>query len=409
MKFEYDRSLTRTEALENLTRIWEPHPNSETVPLFEAFGRVTAEEIRALHSLPVVRSSRCDGIAVRSSDFVSGTPDTSLWERGVDYAQADTGDDFPDAFDAVIARENISYDDEGRLRIVNDQLRLEPGTSINPSGAIVEKDALIAAAHTVLSPELVAAMAVGGHTQAAVFARPCVAFIPTGSELVAVGEPLSRGQNVEVNSLLVTGMLREWEAEALCYPIVPDDPEKLEIALGRALAEADMVLINGGSSRGEEDFNSRLLERRGTYFRHGVRAMPGRPVGMAIIEDKPVINIPGPVLAAFLCMDWLVRGLVAHYYGIRASKRPAVRARLSCSVKKPAPFERILRVSLSQDEQTCLLCTPLDVNGVVENVRAADGMIALPIGFDEVAAGTEVEVALLRRELMSAQGGVHVN
>ena len=84
------------------------------------------------------------------------------------------------------------------------------------------------------------------------------------------------------------------------HSIVRDDAAELERALDEALPQADLVLINGGSSRGEEDFNSQLLERRGSFFRHGVKAVPGRPVAFSIVDGKPVINVPGPVAAAYL-------------------------------------------------------------------------------------------------------------
>ena len=96
--------------------------------------------------------------------------------------------------------------------------------------------------------------------------------------------------------------------------------------MGRALEEADMVLINGGSSRGSEDYNSELLQERATFFAHGVKAVPGRPIGMAIIGGKPAINVPGPMIAAFLAADWLVQALVRFYYGQPMPRRATVSA-----------------------------------------------------------------------------------
>lgn len=102
------------------------------------------------------------------------------------------------------------------------------------------------------------------------------------------------------------------------HSIVRDDAAELERALDEALPQADLVLINGGSSRGEEDFNSQLLERRGSFFRHGVKAVPGRPVAFSIVDGKPVINVPGPVAAAYLAEHWCLSALVCHWYGLPA-------------------------------------------------------------------------------------------
>ena len=396
MKFEYDRSVTRGEALALLKEHWQPAPAVCEAPLAEAFGRVLAHDVFAIHSLPIVRSSRCDGIAVRSADFADGLPDTSAWVRGVDFAQADTGDDFPDEFDAVVAVENIEYRGDDGVAITNREIEVKPGSSVNPCGSIIEKGALIAAARTRLSPENVAAIAVGGHASVEVLARPKVAFIPTGSELVPYGTAPQRGQNIEANSLLVSGMLAEWGAEAMCMPIVRDDRDALEAAFDAALAAADIVLINGGSSRGSEDYNSTMIESRSSFFRHGVKAVPGRPVGIALVEGKPVVNVPGPVLAACLCMDWLVGGLVAHYHGTPLLGRQKVRARLGRAVSKPAPFEKLTRVTVAQDESGGLVCEPVSARGIAETLRVSDGLLVSPIGPAQIDAGTEVEVELLR-------------
>lgn len=399
MKFEYDQSVTRQEALDELTNRWAVEPATCEVPLPEALGRVTAKDMRALLSLPVVRSSQRDGIAVRSSDFADGVPDTTGWVRGRDFAQADTGDDFPDGFDAVIAIESVEYREDGTPSIIDPNLAVSPGSSVNPSGSIIREGTLIVSSRTRLEPECIAALAVGGYAAVEVLEQPKVTFVPTGSELVEWGTRPKRGQNIEANSLLVSGMLAQWGAEARCAPIVRDDRCELERALDSALAGSDIVLINGGSSRGEEDYNSRLLQARASFFRHGVKAVPGRPVGIAIIDGKPVVNVPGPVLATFLCMDWLVRGLIACYYGMPVLGRQTVQACLGCSISKPAQFEKLVRVSLRSDEQGAVLCEPISAGGVVETLLASDGLLVLPIGESVIEEGTEVGVELFRQRV----------
>ena len=396
MKFDYEKSISREGALREMCELWSVEPQTEIVPLDQAFGRVLAEDAIARFSLPLVRSSKRDGIAVRSADFAGGMPDTSSWVRGVDWAQADTGDDFPDEFDAVVAIEQVDRSEDGLTVSFPNEISVAAGDGVNACGAIVRRGSVVVPAGERLTPEYVAACAVAGLAQVRVARRPRVGFLATGSELVPWGSFPKRGQNIEANSLMVRGMLAEWGAECIAYPICADDTRALEEALDRALAACDMVIINGGSSRGEEDYNSRLLERRASHFRHGVRAVPGRPVGMAIIDGKPAINVPGPVMAAWLCMDWLVRGLVAHYYGTPAPKREVVRAKLAETMKKPEKFERLVRVLLSRDEAGALVASLLPQMGVPQTIFASDGMVALPMGAAEAPAGTEVDVMLLR-------------
>ena len=396
VRFDYEKSISREGALREMTELWDVRPEAEIVPLDQAFGRVLAEDAVAQFSLPPVRSSRRDGIAVRSADFADGMPDTSTWVRGVDWAQADTGDDFPDAFDAVIAIEQVDRSSDGQTVRFLEDVQMEPGDGVNPCGSIVHEGSVAVPARTRLTPECVAACAVAGLAQVRVMKRPRVGFLATGSELVPWGSYPKRGQNIEANSLMVKGMLAEWGADCIAYPVCADDPAKLERALDRALEACDLVIVNGGSSRGEEDFNSQLLERRGSHFRHGVRAVPGRPVGMAIVDGKPVVNVPGPVMAAWLCMDWLVRGLIAHYYGVPAPKRQVVRARLAEGMKKPEGFERLVRVALSRDEGGAYVASSLPRMGVPQTMFASDGMVTLPADAAEVPTNAEVDVALLR-------------
>lgn len=417
MEYQSHGAMTRAEALAAYRELWRPEPRVETVPLDRAFGRVLAEDLVGQCDLPVVRASRYDGYAMRSADFAVAAedagiggcapassqgvalPDTSSWREGSDFARADTGDDFPDAFDMVVAIESTERTEDGGLRLVPDgKFAAGPGAGVSPRGSISRKGDPIAPAHLRLTPEAVAAAAVGGYAQLRVFSKPRVAFIPTGTELVAWGSYPQRGQNIEANSLLVQGLLEQWGAEAIVYPVMRDTPDQVAAALERALDAADIVLLNAGSSRGGEDFNAELLQGRASYFRHGVKTVPGRPVGMAIIDGKPVVNAPGPVLAAWLCLDWLVRGLVAHWYGTPTFARRRVRARVTRGIVDPKPRERIVRMTLAPDpdDGSALLATPVGALGVPQTLVQTDALFTLPADCDGVEEGEEVEVELLR-------------
>lgn len=397
MEFVYEESVTRADAVQAYANLWKPEPRVETVSLDRAFGRVLAEDLTVKYSIPVVRSSRMDGVAVRSADFAAGMPDTSSWEYGRDYVRADTGDDFPDEFDAVIAVEQAEFVEGGTVRFSVDPAEVVPGYGVSPCGSLAKAGTPIVPAHTRLTPEVVASAAVGGYAQVKVFAAPRVAFIPTGTELVPWGSFPKRGQNLEANSLLVRGMLEQWGAEAVVYPITSDDRDSIAKALDRALEAADIVIVNAGSSRGSEDFNSQLMQERGTFFKHGVRCVPGRPVGMSLIDGRPVVNVPGPVGAAWLCMDWLIRALVAQWFGEPVYEQPTVKARLAEDVKFPRPMERVSRMALSDDGEGGFVASALPRSaGVPQTIACTDALFTLPLEETCVEAGTVVDVELLR-------------
>ena len=395
MIFDYSKSVRREEGLAMLLERWPFAAKTETVPLAQAFNRVTAEDILSKNTLPVCRSSCFDGIAVRAADFKDGLPDVSTWKKGRDFVRADTGDDFPDAFDTVIAIEDILLEgDSVRFR---EGFVYRPEETVDPAGSIVQEGALLVKAHTRLTPQLLAALAIGGVVNVPVIQPVRVGFIPTGDELVPPQVRPERGQNVEANGVMLSSLLQSWGAETICYPIVPDKAGVLEKALDQALSACDIVLINGGSSKGEADYNSRMLQQRSSFFRHGVRTVPGRPVGMSIIDDKPVINIPGPVLAAYLCAYWLVSGLVAAYYGLPAPKAPTVTAKLAKPLKKRQGFELMARVRLEREPDGSYTAHSITWDhGLPAMLRETDGYVSVPEDCPGYPEGTQVQVQLLK-------------
>ena len=386
--------ITRAEALELLSSSWNPEQEREWVSLKDALGRVTAKPLYSQNTMPVYRISQLDGIAVRSSDFMNGIPDTSGWVKGVDYVQADTGDDFPDEFDTVIPVEDTHYDSDGRLGLAKG-LTLKAGDCVGAAGTAVRQGDLIADAQVRLTPLHLSMLALSGIYHLEVLRKPRVIYIPTGSELITAGIRPERGQTIESNSLMVTALLEQWGADVTCYPIIKDKPEELAEALDKALQAADLVLINGGSSKGAEDFNTALLRKRADLFRHGVRAIPGRPVGMAIIAGKPVINMPGPTFATFLAMDWCVSGLVHHYYGLPAPQRPKVKVSLTKALEKRPDYEFYFRLMVTGKDGG-YEATPLGWDrNLPDSLLKMDAILIVPIGVAGYQAGEEVEVELM--------------
>lgn len=397
MKVDMETAVTRQEGIALLLQQWAPQPLTENVPLSEALGRVTAKDLYSENTLPVCRVSACDGIAVRSADFEHGIPDPTGWTKGEQFVCADTGDDFPDAYDSIIAVEEIFYDEQGRLHFQR-EFPFVKGDGVRAAGSMLKKGDLLVRARTRITPELMVALATGGIDFVPVLARPRVAFLPTGTELIPAGIRPERGQNIETNSLLLSGLLTRWGAQPLCFPITRDDRDQLSARLDEAIELADIVVINGGSSRGEEDYNCRLLQERAQFFRHGVRAVPGRPVGMSIISGKPVLNLPGPVLAAWLAADWLLQGLVCHYYGLPMPKRQQVTGLLTVDIKKPPHFEMLHRVQLEKSGDDYLVTPIPRGSDTAFAMREASALLTLPIGCTGCAKGDRVTVELLKGE-----------
>ncbi len=394
---------SREDALADFFAAWEPSAQSATtelVSLDNAIGRITAQNLVSQNTLPVVRASSCDGIAVKSRDFANGLPNTSSWKLGEDYVRADTGDDFPDDFDAVIMIEKAAIQSDGSV-ILDQDVSVQPGTNVRSAGDTIKHGAPLMKAGLPIRPTDLAVLAMGGATMVPVRRKPRIAFIPTGSELVPAGIAPRRGQNVDTNSLMVKHLLIEYGAEPVVFPIVHDDPAALEAAFSEALATADAVVINGGSAVGEEDFNVRMIEKRGRVIHHYIAAVPGRPLMMAVADGKPVIDLPGPTLAAYYGTQWCLQAIVARFLGTPVQKLPSVQARAAANVSGPAQMANIARVNLVRDAQSPTGYTANFLNfkaGDLAGCMASNAQRVSPLGESGFEQGSIVEVALLRGE-----------
>lgn len=390
---------SREEALADFFAAWEVPATAaatELVSLDEAVGRVTARTLVSCNNLPVLRSSQCDGIAVRSADFANGLPDTSAWRYGIDYVRADTGDDFPDEFDAVIMIEKAAIQPDGSV-VLDDDVQVKPGSSVNGCGSTLRAGDALMEAGLPIRPTDLAALCMGGITMVPVRRKPRVAFIPTGSELVAPGIRPRRGQMVDSNSLMVKHMLREYGAEPIIFPLVYDDERALEEAFTEALTVADVVVINGGSAVGAEDFNVRMIEARGHVVHHYIAAVPGRPLMMAVADGKPVIDLPGPTLAAYYGTQWCLQAVVARFLGTKVVQHPRVVAKAAVEINGPVQMANIGRMNIVREADGSLTAHPINFKQAsMGAVMTSNAQRVSPIGENHIAAGQEIEVELLR-------------
>ncbi len=393
---EWTNLPSRKKVLEQIFSLWKPEVQCEHVGLDDAIGRIYAEDALSVHDIPVVRASAMDGIGVISELFKDGIPDISQWVQGIEYVRADTGDDFPDEYDAVIPIEQLRFQDKTILEIDRDCF-VSPGKNIVSKGSYLRKGELLVKKGTKLTPSDLAALAHGGITSVLVLKKPRVAFIPTGNELVPAGIPLKRGKSVDSNSILVRHTLNEAGAEPHCYPVVKDDSGQAKAVLNEALSSADIVIINGGSSKGEEDYNARLIKERGDFICHGGAAAPGKPMCISIINQKPVINLPGPSLAAYYGLDWCIKGLINHFLGISREYRRCIDAVLQEDIRYAKGMEILCKMELWQEDDGVWKTrqVPFRKSTVIENLTSPGQLITNPAR-DGYTAGQTVKVEIIR-------------
>jgi len=389
---------TKEEALDLLFSKCTINKQIEMVPLAEAISRIPARNLYSSNTLPVVRASMMDGIAVCSKCFKDGMPDTSHWIKGREYVRADTGDDFDDSYDAIIAIEKVSFDELGVLRL-DEGVSVVEGTKVRKRGSIIKEGDCVMRAGVPIRPSDLAALAIGGITEVPVFKKPVAAFIPTGSELVPAGTIPQRGQNIDSNSIMARHMLLEMGAEPLYHPILKDNPDSIETALEELLPQADIIILNGGSSKGEEDFTMEVLKSKGELLLHGVAAGPGRPISFAVIEGKPVINLPGPAVAAYYGLDWCIRRIVNQYLGVPRIKRQRINAMLAEDMPCPKSISFLCKINLEKNEEGIYIATPVAFKTASMGMcLGTNAQFVSEIGEGDYKKGDIIEVELLCRE-----------
>ncbi|MCC8077149.1 MAG: molybdopterin molybdotransferase MoeA [Oscillospiraceae bacterium] len=399
MRPDNAKFISKADALALLFSRWTPTPETEQIPVADCVGRVLAKDVTAQYNLPVVRASMMDGVAVKSEYFANDLPDTAAWRLGAEFVRADTGDDFDDAYDAVVAIENVTLTEDGGITFAPDT-KVAPGTNVKPCGAEVTAGAVVATAGTLLTETDLAAIAMSGAESVTVLRRPRVGFLPTGSELVPVGAPLARGQGFDTNSPMAAALLRSMGAEPVMHPIVRDDPAALSAAFRTLLPQCDVLLVNAGTSKGGEDYCARLLSEQGEVLFHGVAAVPGRPMSMAIVDGKPVVNLSGPAFAAFYSLDWAARGIICRYLGQPVPQRETLKAVLTEQFGTPPIFSMMAAFRVRRGADGNYLATPLSVRGPkaagTAAVLGADAVYISTPGEAPHEAGEEIELELLR-------------
>lgn len=395
---DLNNSKTKAEALSILFQKCPPSWQIETVPTSEAVYRIPAKNIYSCNTLPTYRASMMDGVAVSSNSFKGGMPDTSHWIDGREYSRADTGDDFDDRYDAVIPIEKVSFDAQGRLKF-QEKIEVKEGMCVKKRGSTIKEGDCVLKAGMPIHPSDLAALVIGGIVQVPVLKKPVVAFIPTGSELVAAGTEPQRGQNIDSNSIMAKHMIIEMGAEPLCYPIVKDNPESIEIALEESLKQADIVIMNGGSSKGGEDFTTKVFKSKGEVLLHWVKAGPGRPMSLAVINGKPVINLPGPALAAYYGLDWCIRSIVNKYLGIPMIRRQKVTAVLTEDMPCPKPISFLCKMDIGKKTDGTYIAAPVPFKtSSIGMCLGTNGQFISEIGEGDYKKGDAIEIELLCSE-----------
>lgn len=384
-----DRFITHLDKI-NALAPGEP----ESLATGNALGRVTAVPVYARISSPHYHASAMDGIAVRSTVTFGASDSTPKQIRLGDDAQVvDTGDPLPKGMDAVIMIEDIHFVAEDIFEITSAAV---PWQHIRVIGEDVVATEMILPANHTIRPVDIGGILAGGVNEILVHPQPRVALLPTGTELVQPGTLLQEGDIIEYNTRVFSGMVQQWGGLPLRREITVDDWDKLKATLLSAVQEADLVVINAGSSAGREDFTADLVRELGTLLSHGAAIKPGKPVILGEIQGKPVVGVPGYPVSAALCMELFVKPLLYKKQGVVPPSSATMSATVARKIVSSIGVEEFIRVKMGQVGDK-VIATPISRGaGVTMSLIRADGMLRVPRHSEGFRPGEQVQVEIMR-------------
>jgi molybdenum cofactor synthesis domain-containing protein len=352
---------------------------AEEVPVTAARGRVTAAPVMALRSSPAAHQAAMDGFAVAAAATFGATPDRPRHLAvGREAFPINTGHLMPPGTDAVIMVEQVPDPEADPITV---EAPTFPWQHVRRVGEDLVTGEMVLPEGVEITPWAQGALLAAGVTRVMVRRRPRVAIIPTGSELVPVtdlDQDLPPGKLPEFNSVILSGLVAEAGGAPEVRPIVPDDPEVLAAALKEAVAVADLVLINAGSSAGTEDYTYQAIDSLGEVLVHGVAMMPGKPTVLGVVAGKPVIGNPGYPVSAVLSFEQFAAPLIAGLAGRRLAPRPTVTVHPAQNLPSKPGLTEFIRVTLGRVGDK-VMATPLPRGaGTITSLVRADGMLVVP-------------------------------
>jgi len=378
----------------------------ELVPIGEALGRVLAEDVASPIDVPAFDRSNVDGFAVRAADtfgaseaepkklkrapfdVVMGRISAGVLEPGAAIA-IPTGGAVPRGADAIVMVEHtIAH--AGEVLVTK---ATTPGKWITYAGTDVAQGEVVLRAGEALTSRETGVLAAIGLAHVRVLARPRVAILSTGDEIVPPGEPLPPGAVYDSNARILADAVREAGGDPVLRGVVPDDEAALRAAVLSAIASSDVVLLSGGTSKGPGDLNARVLadvlEPPGIVA-HGVALKPGKPLCLAVSNGKPVVVLPGFPTSAIFTFHEFVAPVLRALAGRHERASATLDARLPFRVTSEAGRTEYVLVRLVSDEQERLVAYPIGKgSGSVTTFSQADGFFVIAAN-EELVDGGEI-------------------
>ena len=381
----------------------------ETVPLAEAHGRYLAEDAVARLTQPPFHASAMDGYAVRFADIapgitfpvigeaIAGKAFDGFFEEGV-AVRVLTGAPMPEGTDTVILQEDVAYED-GAIRLIGD-CPPHAGRHVRKAGQDFAEGAVLVQAGTRLNARSIALLAAGGHGAAEVFARPRVAILSTGDELVPPGEAPGPSQIVNSNGVMLSSLLNACGAQVRDLGILPDRHDVIRDAIAKAAEDADILVTVGGASVGDHDYVQAALVDAGARLDFWKIAMrPGKPMMLGTLGHAVAIGLPGNPVSAYVCAQLYLLPLVRHLMGAANPLPRPLQGRLTVDLRANGGRADYMRATAEPGPNGWEVTPfPVQDSAMLSRLEAANALAIRPVHAPAAEKWSNIDFLLLNAD-----------
>ncbi len=383
---------------------------SQDVYLFDALGRVLAQDVISPISVPAHNNSAMDGFAFDAAQLQADQPLTlrvvgtalagKAWQGKVNAGEClkiMTGAILPDGLDTVVPQEFChieSAHDVTTVTLPPNILKAGDNRRLMGEDLMQGQPALKAGQH--LTPAALGLVASLGLPDVRVHRRLRVAYFSTGDEVLSLGDAPREGAVYDSNRYTVFGLLTRMGCEVIDMGVVRDEPALLEAAFAKAALEADAIITSGGVSVGEADFTKAMMKKLGDVAFWKIAMRPGRPMAVGRIGKSVLFGLPGNPVAVMVTFLAFVRPALLRMMGSTAQPAPLLRAKCLEPLRKKAGRTEYQRgfVSSAPDGTLQVRTTGNQGSGVLSSMVQGNGLIVLHHAQVNVAVGDEVDVMM---------------
>ena len=393
---------------------------TETIPVVNSAGRVTAAPVYAQESSPKYNTCAMDGIAFSSAlTHGAGVASPVLLARE-QFVRVSTGSPLPENCDCVVMSEKVVYEKSGGVQVMEPAV---PWQHVRQVGEDICAGEMILPSYTGITPAALGAVLACGVNSITVIRKPVVGIVSISEEAFIASdeaEPASGSRadsdSAYRNSAIYSAMIKQWGAETVAYNAARRDnggladgladglaggladrlAGGLAACISAAAADCEAVIVCAESLTGTADQTAQALNETGEILYRGVAIMPGKPVILGICGGKPAIGVPGNPVSGIIILEELLKPVIELLNRTEPEPREYADATLIKQVLSTPEYKEYVRVGLGYVTGK-LIAMPLSRgSGVVSSFMKADGIVEIPQESDGYKNGERVSVRLLR-------------